>query len=72
MARLGKAERAMKRAIIERNMASPPERDYFQYRSSLNLDRVLGSTHMETAYGANGGMGKERRLTTGKARFSLA
>lgn len=72
MARLGKAERAAKRDLIARNMATPPERDYFQYRSSLNLDRVLGSTHMATAYGARGGMGKERVLTTGKARFSLS
>ena len=72
MARLGKRERAEKRLLIERNTASPPERDYFQYRSSLNLERVLGSTHMATAYGARGGMGKERVLTPGKARFSLA
>lgn len=72
MARLGKAERAAKRFIMEQNaihsirMGKGDDylrdtgRDTFQYRSSLNIDKVHEATHRTTAYGCNGSLPEGR------------
>lgn len=51
MARLGKRERTAKRETIRANLANPHiEHSSGTMDSTLNLDRVLSHTHMQSAH----------------------
>jgi len=51
---------------------SGPRRDSWGYKSALDTGILFGRTHVETAYGARGGMGRAQPLgAQTKARFAL-